>query len=234
MSPHTDCHGKKYSHIFRSLVSKRKNRGKPVVFASMSVFSQNGRTERLTPKELYCVMGCNDAMTKYFSQIKTKLLTPPAPALVADSRNATSVKLEWNFPEAKREGLSLHVQWKQEELSAAWHYCRNASWESDKVVLVENLKPYTKYRVGFSRGFGRGRELSWKKMAVREWESNPVCACGGSIPAVRSAVFSDFASMFRVSVPDRAVSGPPGELHRVESERGDRHSAFRNPRISAQ
>lgn len=104
--------------------------------------------DRLTPKELYCVMGCNDAMTKYFSQLKSKLLTPPAPALVADSLNATSLKLEWNFSEAKREGLVQHVQWRYEELTATWHYCRNATWSHDgTVVLVENLQPYTKYRV---------------------------------------------------------------------------------------
>ncbi|RZC34249.1 proto-oncogene tyrosine-protein kinase ROS, partial [Asbolus verrucosus] len=108
---------------------------------------QNGPMDRLTPKELYCVMGCNDAMTKYFSQLKSKLLTPPAPALVADSLNATSLKLEWNFPEAKRVGLTYHVQWKYEELTATWHYCRNASWnQDDTVVLIENLQPYTKYR----------------------------------------------------------------------------------------
>jgi proto-oncogene tyrosine-protein kinase ROS len=103
--------------------------------------------DRLTPKALYCVMGCNDAMTKYFSQLKSKLLTPPAPALVADSLNATSLKLEWNFPEAKRVGLTYHVQWKYEELTATWHFCRNATWnQDDTVVLIENLQPYTKYR----------------------------------------------------------------------------------------
>jgi hypothetical protein len=108
----------------------------------------NGPMDRLTPKALYCVMGCNDAMTKYFSQLKSKLLTPPAPALVADSLNATSLKLEWNFPEAKRVGLTYHVQWKYEELTATWHFCRNATWnQDDTVVLIENLQPYTKYRV---------------------------------------------------------------------------------------
>lgn len=92
-------------------------------------------------------MGCNDAMTKYFSQLKSKLLIPPAPALVADSLNATSLKLEWSFPEAKAVGLSFHVQWKY-EATVSWHYCRNAVWSQDNsVVLVEKLQPYTKYRV---------------------------------------------------------------------------------------
>ncbi|XP_044258516.1 proto-oncogene tyrosine-protein kinase ROS isoform X1 [Tribolium madens] len=106
----------------------------------------NGPMDRLTPKALYCVMGCNDAMTKYFNQLKSKLLTPPAPALVADTLSATSLRLEWNFPEAKRVGLTYHVQWKYEELTATWHYCRNVTWFDNDTVLIENLQPYTKYR----------------------------------------------------------------------------------------
>lgn len=93
-------------------------------------------------------MGCNDAITKYFSQLRILLGLPPAPALLADSLSATSLKLEWNFPVARKAGLSCHLQWKYEELSASWQYCRNVTWDQENnVFFVENLQPYTKYRV---------------------------------------------------------------------------------------
>lgn len=115
-------------------------------FKLINQFIQNGGI--LTPKELYCVMGCNDAVTKYFSQLRIQLGTPPAPALVADSLQSTSLKLEWNFPEAKKAGLDCHIQWKYEELSASWQYCRNTTWDNqNSIVSINNLQPYTKYKV---------------------------------------------------------------------------------------
>lgn len=93
-------------------------------------------------------MGCNDAMASYFAQLKARLGIPPAPALVADSLTATSLRLEWHFPEAKHAGLNYLVQWRYEELAAAWQFCRNQTWNpQDDTVFVENLQPYTKYRV---------------------------------------------------------------------------------------
>nr|ALV82505.1 sev [Leptinotarsa decemlineata] len=112
------------------------------------IFSQNGTTDRLISKELYCIMGCNDAITKYFSKLRTYLGVPPPPALLADSLNADSLKLEWNFPKAKMSGLSCHVQWRYEEFSTTWQYCRNASWNQENTVFyIYDLQPYTKYRV---------------------------------------------------------------------------------------
>lgn len=32
--------------------------------------SQNGTQELLPPKELYCVLGCHDALNRYFQQLK--------------------------------------------------------------------------------------------------------------------------------------------------------------------
>lgn len=93
------------------------------------------------------MVGCNDAITRYFAQLRAKLGTPPSPALVADSLTATSLRLEWNFPQAWQAGLRYLVQWQYEELSAAWQYCRNQTWGSQDTVFVDNLQPYTKYRV---------------------------------------------------------------------------------------
>lgn len=71
--------------------------------------------------------------------------TPPAPALVADTLTDTSLSLEW---EGKRfANISYLVQWRYEEIADTWQYCRNQSWGPHSTVLVENLQPYTKYRV---------------------------------------------------------------------------------------
>jgi proto-oncogene tyrosine-protein kinase ROS len=71
--------------------------------------------------------------------------TPPAPALVADTLTATSLSLEWEG--SRFSNISYLVQWRYEELAGAWQYCRNQSWGPHSTVLVENLQPYTKYRV---------------------------------------------------------------------------------------
>ncbi|KAG7201761.1 hypothetical protein KM043_004482 [Ampulex compressa] len=73
---------------------------------------------------------------------------PPAPALVADSLTATSLRLEWKGIDIERRGggISYLVQWRYEELAETWQYCRNQSWGEDDQILVENLQPYTKYR----------------------------------------------------------------------------------------
>ncbi|XP_034935442.1 proto-oncogene tyrosine-protein kinase ROS isoform X2 [Chelonus insularis] len=108
----------------------------------------NGTQELLPPKELYCVLGCHDALNRYFQQLKAEIGVPPAPALVADSLTATSLRLEWKGIDIKRRatGISYLVQWRYEELAETWQYCRNQSWGEDDQILVENLQPYTKYR----------------------------------------------------------------------------------------
>ncbi|XP_032680151.1 proto-oncogene tyrosine-protein kinase ROS isoform X3 [Odontomachus brunneus] len=108
----------------------------------------NGTQELLPPKELYCVLGCHDALNRYFQQLKAEIGTPPAPALVADSLTATSLSLEWKGVDIKRrvEGISYLVQWRYEELAETWQYCRNQTWGEGDQILVENLQPYTNYR----------------------------------------------------------------------------------------
>lgn len=95
-------------------------------------------------------MGCNYAVDSYFAQLRTRLGSPPAPALVADSLTAISLRLEWNFPEAQEAELDYLVQWKYEELASAWQFCKNQTWESHDTVFVDNLQPYTKYRVSIT------------------------------------------------------------------------------------
>ncbi|XP_011869660.1 PREDICTED: proto-oncogene tyrosine-protein kinase ROS isoform X2 [Vollenhovia emeryi] len=107
----------------------------------------NGTQELLPPKELYCVLGCHDALNRYFQKLKADIGTPPAPALVADSLTATSLSLEWKGVDiGRRAGISYLVQWRYEELAETWQYCRNQTWDEGDQILVENLQPYTKYR----------------------------------------------------------------------------------------
>ncbi|KAK6636659.1 hypothetical protein RUM43_010321 [Polyplax serrata] len=104
----------------------------------------NGTQNIISQKELHCVMGCNYAINQFFQKLKDKIGVPPAPYLVADTLTATSLSLAWEG--VRYSEISYLVQWRYEEHAGAWQYCRNQSWGPSRVVLVENLQPYTKYR----------------------------------------------------------------------------------------
>lgn len=79
-----------------------------------------------------------------------------APALIAGTLNSTSLSLEWDIPKRFTEitktnvyHKSYLVQWRFEELAGDWKLCRNQSMGENSTVKVENLHPYTKYRVRF-------------------------------------------------------------------------------------
>ncbi|XP_049872297.1 proto-oncogene tyrosine-protein kinase ROS isoform X2 [Pectinophora gossypiella] len=104
----------------------------------------NVTLETVVSRELYCVMGCNEALNTYFQKLRELIGIPPAPALVADSLTATSLSLVW---EPRILGnLSYLVQWRYEELPGSWQYYSNASHSDRSIIHVENLRPYTKYR----------------------------------------------------------------------------------------
>lgn len=94
-------------------------------------------------------------MCKYLNLFIVKIGTPPAPALLADSLTSTSLSLEWEIPDhlssiMKRRKNVLRnylVQWRYEESGNDWKYYRNQSMEDSTTIHVENLQPYTKYRV---------------------------------------------------------------------------------------
>lgn len=104
--------------------------------------------------DLYCVMGCNDAINRYFKWLNMEIGTPSAPALVADSLTATSLSLEWSVPQrfyklargAIKKNNSTLVQWRYEE-GGDWKFCKNQSIGDNSTIKVESLMPYTKYRV---------------------------------------------------------------------------------------
>ncbi|KAJ2951162.1 hypothetical protein O0L34_g5554 [Tuta absoluta] len=104
----------------------------------------NVTSDMVVSRELYCVMGCNEALNTYFQKLKELIGTPPAPALVADSLTATSLSLVW---EPHMLGnLTYLVQWRYEELPGSWIYYSNTSHLDRSIINVENLRPYTKYR----------------------------------------------------------------------------------------
>ncbi|XP_039755125.1 proto-oncogene tyrosine-protein kinase ROS isoform X1 [Pararge aegeria] len=104
----------------------------------------NVTSETVISRELYCVMGCNEALNTYLQKVRDLLGTPPAPALVADSLTATSLSLVWDAPNLGN--LSYLLQWRYEELPGSWQYYSNSSHSDKSIIHVENLRPYTKYR----------------------------------------------------------------------------------------
>ncbi|XP_063241344.1 proto-oncogene tyrosine-protein kinase ROS isoform X2 [Bacillus rossius redtenbacheri] len=103
----------------------------------------NGTQDHVPPKELYCIMGCSDALSWYIQKLEEEMGQLPAPALVADTLTPTSLSLEWDGP--RIDNVSYLVQWRYKELDGGWQYCCNQSWGPGSTVLVENLQPYTKY-----------------------------------------------------------------------------------------
>lgn len=110
-------------------------------------------------KELHCIVSCNTALAAYFDWLVEAVGVPAAPVLVADSLTATSLSLEWELPErliaftsspVRRPLItdSYLVQWRYEEMAGDWKFCRNQSIaRNNGTVRVDNLHPYTKYRV---------------------------------------------------------------------------------------
>lgn len=112
---------------------------------------------------MYCVMGCNDAISRYLMWLKSEIGNPPAPALVADTLTATSLSLEWEAPKRlvdTTNGLHVQpqsinnnnnnnylVQYKFEEIPSDWKFCSDHVVIDHSTIHVENLQPYTKYKV---------------------------------------------------------------------------------------
>lgn len=76
--------------------------------------------------------------------------TPHPPALVADSLTATSLSLVWESRwDSELGNITYLVQWRYEELPGTWQYFSNTSHSDKTIITVDNLRPYTKYRVSF-------------------------------------------------------------------------------------
>ncbi|XP_050308693.1 proto-oncogene tyrosine-protein kinase ROS isoform X2 [Anthonomus grandis grandis] len=121
----------------------------------------NSSADRLSHREILCSIGCNDAIGRYFNQIRHVIGKPPAPALLDNSLGPTSLKLEWRCPEISTARLTFRCQWRYEEIATTWQYC-NASWNPESsYFLVQGLQPYTKYkfRVALNLGNDHGNSI---------------------------------------------------------------------------
>ncbi|XP_038214357.1 proto-oncogene tyrosine-protein kinase ROS [Zerene cesonia] len=161
----------------------------------------NVTSEMALSRELYCVMGCNEALNTYFQMIRDLIGTPPAPALVADSLTATSLSLVWEAPNLGN--LSYLVQWRYEELPGSWQYYSNSSRSDKSIINVENLRPYTKYR------FRVAIFLSGRSSAGEPVYSSPSVV----ISTLESGKPSSAPTALRAAAPDPsrvAISWEPG------------------------
>jgi hypothetical protein len=108
-------------------------------------------------RQIFCVKGCNDALHSYFQWIKQEVSTAVAPALVPDSLTSTSLSLEWSVP-AKFFELAKGNLFKKtknetyfvqcfEDSEVEWKICGNQTIYDNSTIHVEQLHPYSQYRV---------------------------------------------------------------------------------------
>ncbi|XP_077540102.1 receptor protein-tyrosine kinase sevenless isoform X2 [Haemaphysalis longicornis] len=96
-------------------------------------------------KDLFCLMGCNLAVTEYLRQVKAQIGQPQPPYLVADSRTNDTVTVRWKAS-SLAPNVTYLVQWKYEALPSNWEYYRPDLPLAKSVLRVQGLRPYTKYR----------------------------------------------------------------------------------------
>ncbi|KAL1483200.1 hypothetical protein MTO96_013085 [Rhipicephalus appendiculatus] len=90
-------------------------------------------------KDLFCLMGCNLAVTD------TNRSSHCRPYLVADSRTHDTVTIRWKTSPLA-PNVTYLVQWKYEALPSDWEYYRPDLPLAKNVLRVQGLRPYTKYR----------------------------------------------------------------------------------------
>ncbi|XP_064488538.1 proto-oncogene tyrosine-protein kinase ROS-like isoform X2 [Ornithodoros turicata] len=114
--------------------------------ASMSSSCQeicNG-TVSFQGKDVFCLMGCNLAISAYLESIKAQVGEPTEPSLVADSATYHTVTIRW-VPSPWRN-VSYLVQWRYDSLPGDWEYYKPQLPLQTNTVRVDGLHPYTKYR----------------------------------------------------------------------------------------
>ncbi|XP_035224053.1 uncharacterized protein LOC118196708 [Stegodyphus dumicola] len=94
---------------------------------------------------LYCVRGCNIAINLYIQSLEEEIGTPAAPYLVAETRTNSSITIEWTAA-SPYLNISYLVQYRYSH-SSDWEYYKPHNLLKDNWLKVEDLHPYTKYRV---------------------------------------------------------------------------------------
>ncbi|XP_071513555.1 proto-oncogene tyrosine-protein kinase ROS isoform X2 [Panulirus ornatus] len=94
---------------------------------------------------MFCTMGCVYAAQSYLRQVEEVIKRPDAPQLVGGSVSGSSVGLRWNgAPQV--EGVRYLVQYQQNKVPGEWVYYKSNYQLNTTDVVVEDLKPYTKYQ----------------------------------------------------------------------------------------
>lgn len=94
---------------------------------------------------MFCTMGCVYAAQSYIRQTEELIGNPPAPMLVGRSVSGSSVGLRWSgAPEV--EDVKYLVQYQQNKGPPEWVYYRPSHPVNSTEIIVEDLKPYTKYQ----------------------------------------------------------------------------------------
>lgn len=112
-------------------------------------------------RQIFCVKGCNDALFFYFQWIKQEVPSLMAPALVPDSLTSRTLSLEWSVPSKfyelakgdlfkKTKNETYFVQCF-EDSDVDWKICGNQTIYDNSTIHMEQLHPYTQYKVRWTR-----------------------------------------------------------------------------------
>ncbi|XP_066980698.1 proto-oncogene tyrosine-protein kinase ROS isoform X4 [Macrobrachium rosenbergii] len=98
-----------------------------------------------TEDTMFCTMGCVYSAQTYLRQAEELIGKPTAPMLVGGSVSGSSMGLRWESIPGL-DDVSYLVEYHQNKEPGDWKYYRPNSPINDTEIIVEDLKPYTKYQ----------------------------------------------------------------------------------------
>ncbi|XP_058790421.1 proto-oncogene tyrosine-protein kinase ROS [Phymastichus coffea] len=108
----------------------------------------NGTHSLLFYKELYCTIGCQNALNQYFQQLKVDIAVAPAPSLVEESLATRSLTIKWDNSILQQydDKILYFAQSRIEGTDGKWRYCNNQHWNENNQIFIYNLQSFTNYR----------------------------------------------------------------------------------------
>ncbi|GIY65962.1 tyrosine-protein kinase receptor [Caerostris darwini] len=95
---------------------------------------------------VYCVRGCNIAITFYMKVIEDEVGTPAQPYLVAETRTNSTITIKWDRSSYSNISYLIQFRYDGQKHALDWEYYRPANILKDNYLKVEGLHAYTKYR----------------------------------------------------------------------------------------
>ena len=140
--------------FYHNISMTRKNK----LSANFSLFQNQSNTNDFDNRQIYCIKGCNDASNFYFLWIRQEVQSLTAPALIPDSLTSKSLSLEWSVPAKfselakgnlfkKIKNETYFVQCHEDCEDDVWKLCGEQTIYENSTIHMENLHPYTKYKV---------------------------------------------------------------------------------------